>query len=43
MALLDTRTALPDLTPAEQAEFKRLVESAKKSREVDAAPKREEA
>ncbi len=39
---LDTRTALPDLTPAEQAEFKRLVADAQKSREVDAAPKREE-
>nr|CRY95403.1 hypothetical protein [uncultured prokaryote] len=39
---LDTRAALPDLTPAEQAEFKRLVADAQKSREVDAAPKREE-
>ena len=38
---LDTRAALPDLTPTEETEFKRLVARAKKDREAEAAPIRE--
>lgn len=38
---LDTRAALPDLTPTEETEFKRLVARAKKDREAQAAPIRE--
>ena len=39
---LDTRSALPDLTSEEEQTFKRLVADARKSREMDARPKREE-
>lgn len=39
--LLDTRKALPDLTPEEERRFTSLVESAKKKREIEARPKRE--
>lgn len=38
---LDTRAALPDLTPTEETEFKRLVARAKRDREAEAAPIRE--